>query len=58
MAEVPFNQRARDSSSRERTKEKRWIVRFGAFLFALLASARPVHGFCTVHAFRVGLRSA
>ena len=47
---LTFNQRAWDSSSHERTKEKRWIVRFDAFSFYVPAQRRGVHGRCTVSA--------
>ena len=48
-----FNQRARDSSSLERTKIPRRIVRFLVGFFFYTPFARSLHGFCTVRIFRV-----
>ena len=48
-----FNQRARDSSSLERTKIPRRIVRFLVGFSFYTPFARSLHGFCTVRIFRV-----
>ena len=48
-----FNQRARDSSSLERTKIPRGIVRFLVGFSFCTPFARSLHGFCTVRIFRV-----
>ena len=50
-----FNQRARDSSSLERTKIPRRIVRFLVGFSFYSQAARSLHGRCTVHVFCVGL---
>ena len=48
-----FNQRARDSSSLERTKIPRRIARFLVGFSFYTPFARSLHGFCTVRIFRV-----
>ena len=48
-----FNQRARDSSSLERTKIPRRIVWFFVGFSFYTPFARSLHGFCTVRIFRV-----
>ena len=50
---LTFNQRARDSSSLERTKIPRGIVRFLVGFSFCTPFARSLHDFCTVHIFRV-----
>ena len=50
---LTFNQRARDSSSLERTKIPRRIVRFLVGFSFYTPFARSLHGFCTVRIFRV-----
>ena len=50
-----FNQRARDSSSLERTKIPRRIARFLVGFSFYTPFARSLHGRCTVRVFCVGL---
>lgn len=50
---LTFNQRARDSSSLERTKIPRRIARFLVGFSFYTPFARSLHGFCTVRIFRV-----
>ena len=50
-----FNQRARDSSSLERTKNPRRIVRFIVDFSFCTPLARFLHARCMVRIFRVGL---
>ena len=50
---LTFNQRARDSSSLERTKIPRGIARFFVGFSFCTPFARSLHGFCTVRVFRV-----
>ena len=50
---LTFNQRARDSSSLERTKIPRRIARFLVGFSFCTPFARFLHGFCTVRIFRV-----
>ena len=50
---LTFNQRARDSSSLERTKIPRRIVRFLVGFSFYTPFAQSLHGFCTVRIFRV-----
>ena len=50
---LTFNQRARDSSSLERTKIPRRIVRFLVGFSFYTPFARSLHGFCTVRIFHV-----
>ena len=52
---LTFNQRARDSSSLERTKIPRGIVRFLVGFSFCTPLARFLHGRCTVRVLRVGL---
>ena len=50
---LTFNQRARDSSSLERTKIPRRIARFLVGFSFCSQAARSLHGFCAVRIFRV-----
>ena len=52
---LTFNQRARDSSSLERTKIPRGIARSLVGFSFYTPFARSLHGFCTVRVLRVGL---